>query len=116
MRQYANALHPPPQANRFDLLFCVKLKGMFDPRKGLAWLPIAMEAFAKFILNPLVRPFVFLLFGITTTVSIAFAFRIDIGLDQTLALPKVRKACGRHREVLPSNYCLLEGFTLHVED
>jgi hypothetical protein len=62
---------------------------MFDPRKGLACMPSVMSAFARFILNPLVRPFVLLVFGVTTTMSLAFAFKIGIGLDQTLALPKV---------------------------
>lgn len=71
------------------MVFCAKLKGMFDPRKGLACMPTVMDAFARFILNPLVRPFVLLLFGVTTTFSIAFAFKISIGLDQTMALPKV---------------------------
>lgn len=48
-----------------------------------------MGAFAKFILSPIVRPFVLLLFGVTTTVSLAMTFRLDVGLDQTSALPKV---------------------------
>lgn len=78
------------QANRWDLLYCIKSKGMFDLRKGLACMPTLMSAFARFILNPVVRPFVLLLFGLTSTFSFAFAFKISIGLDQTLALPKVR--------------------------
>ena len=62
-------------------------------------MPGLMSTFAKFILNPLVRPFVLLLFGITSTFSLAFAFKISIGLDQTLALPKVREGfvCFRRR-------------------
>lgn len=79
-----------PQANRFDVLFCLNLKGMFDPRKGLSIMKIFMNWFATIILHRLVRPFVLLFFGITSTLSLAFLFRMEIGLDQTLALPKVR--------------------------
>lgn len=53
-----------------------------------------MDAFAKFILSPVVRPFVLLLFGVTTTVSLAMTFRLEVGLDQTLALPKVSECLG----------------------
>ena len=65
---------------------------MFDPRKGLDVMHTIMGAFANFILYPVVKPFVLLFFGITTTLSLAMMFRISIGLDQNLALPKVRGA------------------------
>ncbi len=45
-----------------------------------------MNVFAKFILNPVVRPFVLLFFCVTSTVSLAFMFKLEIGLDQTVAL------------------------------
>ena len=48
-----------------------------------------MKYFAKFILYPLVRPFVLLFFGLTMTASIILLFRLQIGLNQNLALPKV---------------------------
>ncbi len=62
---------------------------MFDPRKGLDVMHTIMGAFASFILYPVIRPFVVLLFGITTTLSLTMMFRLQIGLEQTLALPKV---------------------------
>ena len=77
------------QSNRFDILFCLKLKGKFNPNAGVDILHFLMKWFAKFILFPVVRPFVLLVFGITTTLSLVFLFRLDIGLDQTLAFPKV---------------------------
>jgi len=48
-----------------------------------------MTVFANVILNPLVRPVVLLVFGITTTLSMASLFNLQIGLDQNVALPKV---------------------------
>lgn len=44
---------------------------------------------AKLILHPLVRPFVLLFFGLTSTGALALLFRTEIGLDQTMALPRV---------------------------
>jgi len=76
-------------ANRFDVLFCLKLKGKFNPNAGVDILHFLMKWFAKFILFPVVRPFVLALFGLTTIMSIVFMFKLDIGLDQTLAFPKV---------------------------
>jgi hypothetical protein len=84
-------LFPPfPQANRVDVFFCIKLKGVFDPRQGLDVIHFVMKYFARLILHPLVRPFVLLFFGLTSTASLAMLFRIKIGLEETLALPKVR--------------------------
>ena len=77
------------QANRVDVLFCIKLKGVFDPRQGLDVIHFVMKYFAKLILHPLVRPFVLLFFGLTSTASLAMLFRVKIGLEETLALPKV---------------------------
>lgn len=57
---------------------------------GLDIIHFIMKYFAKLILHPLVRPFVLLFFGLTSTASLAMLFRVKIGLDQTLALPKVR--------------------------
>ena len=48
-----------------------------------------MKYFGNFILYPLVRPFVLLFFGLTLTGSIIIIFRLQIGLNQNLALPKV---------------------------
>lgn len=67
----------------------MKLKGLFDPRKGLDIMKIIMNAFASTILHPIVRPFVLFLFGITSSVCLALMFRLQIGLDQNVALPKV---------------------------
>lgn len=72
-----------------DILCCFKLKGFFDPRKGLTIMKTIMNGFATFLLYPVVRPFVLLLFGITTTASLTLMFKLQIGLDQRLALPKV---------------------------
>lgn len=69
---------------------CFKLKGLFDPRKGLDVMHWIMTWFANVILHPLIRPFVLLMFGITSTFSLALMFKLQIGLDQTLALPKVK--------------------------
>ena len=80
----------PMQANRVDVFFCIKLKGTFDPRQGLDIIHFIMKYFARLILHPLVRPFVLLFFGLTSTASLAMLFRVKIGLDQTLALPKVQ--------------------------
>lgn len=62
---------------------------MFDPTMGLDIIHFVMKYFAKLILHPLVRPFVLLFFGLTSTASLALLFRVEVGLDQTLALPKV---------------------------
>lgn len=51
-----------------------------------------MNGFATVILSPIIRPFVLLFFGITSSFSLALMFRLEIGLDQTLALPKVGKS------------------------
>lgn len=56
---------------------------------GLDVIHFVMKYFAKFILHPLVRPFVLLFFGLTSTAALAMLFRIEVGLDQTLALPQV---------------------------
>ena len=80
---------PVPQANRVDVFFCIKLKGVFDPRQGLDVIHFIMKYFARLILHPLVRPFVLLFFGLTSTASLAMLFRVKIGLEETLALPKV---------------------------
>ena len=77
------------QDNRLDVLCCIKQKGLFDPRKGLDFMHSIMTMFANVILNPLVRPGVLLVFGITTTLSMASLFNLQIGLDQNVALPKV---------------------------
>ena len=77
------------QANRVDVFFCIKLKGTFDPRQGLDIIHFIMKYFARLILHPLVRPFVLLFFGLTSTASLAMLFRVKIGLEETLALPKV---------------------------
>ena len=79
----------PMQANRVDVFFCIKLKGTFDPRQGLDIIHFIMKYFARLILHPLVRPFVLLFFGLTSTASLAMLFRVKIGLEETLALPKV---------------------------
>ena len=77
------------QHNRVDIFCCIPLKGKFDPRLGREFLAIIMKYFANFILYPLVRPFVLLFFGLTLTGSIILIFRLQIGLNQNLALPKV---------------------------
>ena len=71
------------------MFFCIKLKGVFDPRQGLDVIHFIMKYFARLILHPLVRPFVLLFFGLTSTASLAMLFRVEIGLEETLALPKV---------------------------
>ena len=71
------------------MFFCIKLKGVFDPRQGLDVIHFIMKYFARLILHPLVRPFVLLFFGLTSTASLALLFRVKIGLEETLALPKV---------------------------
>ena len=48
-----------------------------------------IKYFAKLILHPIVRPFVLLFFGLTSTGALALLFRTEIGLEQTLALPQV---------------------------
>ncbi len=50
-----------------------------------------MNAFASLILYPIVRPFILLGFGLTFTASLALMFKLQIGLDQTVALPKVSR-------------------------
>ena len=82
------------QANRYDILACIKKKGTFDPKVGWDILRLIMKYLAKVLLFPVVRPFVLLFFGLTATASLAMVFRIDIGLDQNLALPKVRREGG----------------------
>ena len=77
------------QANRFDILFCLKLKGKYNPNAGVDILHFIMKWFAKFILYPIVRPFVLLIFGATTVLSLISLLHLDIGLDQKLAFPKV---------------------------
>ena len=57
---------------------------------GLDVIHFIMKYFSKLILYPLFRPFVLLFFGLTSTGALALLFRVNIGLDQTLALPKVR--------------------------
>ena len=83
-----------PQANRFDILCCIKIKGRFDPRAGYDILHIIMKYFAKALLYPVVRPFVLLFFGLSSTASLALLFRIQVGLEQTAALPKVSCVSG----------------------
>ena len=77
------------QRNRVDLLLCIQLGGKFDPRVGIDFVAKFMKYFAKFVLYPLVRPFVLLFFCLTLTTSVILMFRLQIGLNQNLALPKV---------------------------
>ena len=77
------------QRNRVDLLLCIQLGGKFDPRVGIDFVAKFMKYFAKFVLYPLVRPFVLLFFCLTLTMSVILMFRLQIGLNQNLALPKV---------------------------
>ncbi len=77
------------QDNRFDVVCCIRLKGLFDPRKGLDVMHTIMTYFANIILHPFVRPFVMGLFCLTSTFSLASLFNLQIGLDQNVALPKV---------------------------
>ena len=49
-----------------------------------------MRYFAKLVLNRFVRPFILLIYGFTLTACLALVFRVQIGLSQTIALPKVR--------------------------
>ena len=107
----------PCQANRVDVLFCIKLKGMFDPRQGFDIIHFFMKWFAKLILHPLVRPFVLLFFGLTSTASLAMLFRVKIGLEETLALPKVcATIIGNGRQIWWSmtiyTYCTFLGLVL----
>jgi Niemann-Pick C1 protein len=74
--------------NRVDLLLCIQLGGKFDPRVGIDFVAKFMKYFAKFVLYPLVRPFVLLFFCLTLTTSVILMFRLQIGLNQNLALPK----------------------------
>ena len=55
-------------------------------QKAVQWF---WELFAKLVLHWLVRPFVLLFFGLTLTCSLACLGRINIGMDPTIALPKV---------------------------
>ncbi len=77
------------QSNRFDVFVCFRLKDKFNPRTGKDFLLWFMKKFAKFVLYPFVRPFILLIFGLTFTASLALVFRIQIGLDQNAALPRV---------------------------
>ena len=77
------------QRNRVDLLLCFQLGGKFDPRVGIDFVAKFMTYFAKFVLYPLVRPFVLLFFCLTLTMSVILMFKLQIGLNQNLALPKV---------------------------
>lgn len=79
----------PAQANRWDILCCIKRKGGFDPRTGMDLLNLIMKYFSKILLYPVVRPFILLLHGFTATASLALLFRVHVGLEQTAALPKV---------------------------
>ena len=72
-----------------DILPCLSLNGKFDPKLGYDFLSIVMKYFANVVLYWLVRPFILLFFGLTLTTSVILMFRIQIGLDQNLALPKV---------------------------
>ena len=85
----AGSVHASVQNNRVDILPCLSLKGKFDPKLGYDFLSIVMKYFANFVLYWLVRPFILLFFGLTLTTSVILMFRIQIGLDQNLALPKV---------------------------
>ena len=82
-------MHTHTQRNRVDIVACISLKGKFDPRIGRDFLSIIMKYFANAILYPLVRPFILLIYGLTLTMSLIFMFRIEVGLNQNLALPKV---------------------------
>ena len=82
-------------------MVCIKLKDKFDPRVGKDLVHGIMNFFAKTVLHWLVRPFILLFFCLTFTASLILLFRVNIGLDQTVALPKVRyffhlakKTCG----------------------
>jgi Niemann-Pick C1 protein len=74
--------------NRVELAPCIALSGKFNPLLGYSYLSIIMKYFADVILYPLVRPFILLVFGLTLTSSLVLMFRLDIGLNQNLALPK----------------------------
>ncbi|CAI8031991.1 NPC intracellular cholesterol transporter 1 [Geodia barretti] len=74
--------------NRVDLLLCFQLGGKFDPRVGIDFVAKFMTYFSKFVLYPLVRPFVLLFFCLTLTMSVILMFKLQIGLNQNLALPK----------------------------
>ena len=80
---------PPSQRNRIDVVPCIALKGKFDPRVGMDYLSKFMKYFADFILFPITRPFILLIFGLTLTSSVILMTKIEVGLNQNLALPKV---------------------------
>ena len=80
---------PATKANRLELAFCIKLKDKFDPRTGKDFIFLIMRYFAKLVLHRYVRPFILLIYGFTLTVCLALVFQVQIGLSQTIALPKV---------------------------
>ena len=90
------------QDNCFDVMCFIKLKGLFDPRKGLDVMHWVMSWFANIILSPLVWPFIVLLFGITSTLTMVSMFDLKIGLDQTLALPKVKGHSYTFNRLIPT--------------
>ena len=77
------------KANRLEVAFCFKLKDKFDPRTGKDFIFMIMRYFAKLVLHRYVRPFILLIYGFTLTVCLALVFQVQIGLSQTIALPKV---------------------------
>lgn len=77
------------KANRLEVAFCFKLKDKFDPRTGKDFIFLIMRHFAKLVLHRYVRPFILLIYGFTLTACLALVFQVQIGLSQTIALPKV---------------------------
>ncbi|NXE99778.1 NPCL1 protein, partial [Menura novaehollandiae] len=77
------------EAGRFDLCCCCGMGKGSPEGAGLRLLrPFLQRYYTPFLLHPLVRPAVVLLFLFLACAGLFLLFRVPVGLDQELALPE----------------------------
>ncbi|XP_059499854.1 NPC1-like intracellular cholesterol transporter 1 [Stegostoma tigrinum] len=77
------------EKNRFDICCCVRAKvGKRKKRNEGFLLPLMREYYAPFLLHPVTRIIVIILFIFMVCAAIFLMLHVQVGLDQELSLPK----------------------------
>ncbi|XP_029633427.1 NPC intracellular cholesterol transporter 1 [Octopus sinensis] len=76
------------KANRLDVLCCIKLKMKNVLGTEECLYSLIKNYYARFIMKNYVRPIIMVVFSLWFCISGALMMRVEIGLDQSLSMPK----------------------------